>query len=186
MAGGEIEDTQGGTSMFTKSNTLKLFVLPLALVAGLGATMAVAGPGGPPGLHGPLPLHHLDRMADELGLTEDQRTAIRTVVEESKAQGEQLRAEHEGLREEGLALFTAAELDPVAIEAHRQQMLDAADAGTALMSDTMLQVAQILTPDQRVLLADKVEQFHAEGGVRERIRSHMRERHDGERGRRSR
>lgn len=160
----------------TRSRPLAFAVV---LIGGLAAGSALAfGPGPGPGplpplLHG-LGGERLEEAAAELGISEAQVTEIQAIADDAREQGEALRAEHEGLRAEGLALFAAETIDRKAVEKHRQAMLDAADEGTALFVDTMVRIAEVLTPEQRAAVAAKVEQFHADGGWRARVREHVR------------
>lgn len=154
--------------MITRSRFLRFILIPFAAIGTLGAGVAMAGNHfGPhdPGMRHQMLLDHLDAIADELGLTDDQVDQIKTIAEDAHSQAEGLRASHEDLRAEGVALFTADTLDLQAIEAHRQQMLLAANEGTLLLTDTMVAVAEVLTPDQRRALAAKMETFHADGGL---------------------
>lgn len=169
--------------MFHRRHRFTRFVfLPVVLLGALGAGAAVAsgpfGPGHGPGMMPPpFVLDHLDRVADELGLTEDQRTEIKAVLEDGRERGQSLRERHEELRKEGIALFTADTLDAKAIEAHRQEMLDLADEGSAILTDTLLSAAEVLTPEQRARLGEKAAAFHEDGGWRGRLHERMREAH---------
>ena len=158
--------------MLSRSRFLRFVVLPFAVLGSLGAGVAVAGGHfGPPGpdMHHAMVMNHLEQVADELGLSDDQVTQIRAILDDAHAQGEALRASHEDLRTEGIALFTAETIDRQAIEDHRQDMLLAANEGTMLMADTMAAVAEVLTPEQRLAAAEKMEEFHADGGWRGRM-----------------
>ena len=159
--------------MLSRSRFLRFFLLPVAVIGSLGAGAAFAGShfaGHSPDLHHAMVLNHLEQVADELGLSDDQVEQIRTILDDAHTQGESLRASHEDLRTDGIALFTAEQIDRDAIEDHRQKMLLAANEGTMLMADTMASVAEVLTPEQRVAAAEMAESFH-EGGMRERMRS---------------
>ena len=71
-----------------------------------------------------------------------------------KAQREAGRA----LREQGLQLFTQPTVDATAAEALRQQMLAQHDQASKRMLQAMLDVAKVLTPEQRAQLAERMKQ----------------------------
>lgn len=157
----------------TRSRIRALVLVPLALAGALGATVAFAGAGGfSAGPHAMIE-GRIDALADELGVDDDQRVEIEGIVDRAKADGEALHERHEDLRGVGIELFAAETLDPGAIETHRQDMLLAIDEGTRLMSDTLLDVAEVLSPEQRRALADKAKAFHDDAGSwRDRARAH--------------
>jgi periplasmic protein CpxP/Spy len=107
-----------------------------------------------------LPMHGrmLERMLDSVNATADQRTQIAQITTAArtngKAQWEAGRALHLQLTQ----LLTAPVVDANAVEALRQQMLQQHDAMSKNMMQTMVSIANVLTPDQRKTLADRLAQ----------------------------
>jgi Spy/CpxP family protein refolding chaperone len=103
----------------------------------------------------------LERMFDTVNATPDQRTQITRIMEaartDMKAQGEARRALHQ----QGQAIFTQPTVDARAAEALRQQMLALHDQASKRMLQARLDISRVLTPEQRKLLADRMEKHRA-------------------------
>jgi Spy/CpxP family protein refolding chaperone len=99
-----------------------------------------------------------ERMLDGINATEAQRTQIRQIfkaaADDMKAQREQRRALHE----RGLQIFSAPTVDAAAAESLRQQMVQLNDQASKRRMQAMLDVSQVLTPEQRVKLAERMKQ----------------------------
>lgn len=98
-----------------------------------------------------------DRMLDGLNATDAQRTQIKQITQagaaEMKTQFEAGRA----LREKGMQLMSAPTIDAAAVEALRQQMLAQHDQMSKNMTQTMVAVANVLTPEQRAKFAERMK-----------------------------
>lgn len=144
---------------------------------GMGPGMGMMDHGGPGmGHHGRHGMRMeggrwMGRMLDMVGATPEQRTQIKKITDAAQAD---LRAQHEAgrkLHEQTQALFTQPTVDARAAEALRQQMLAQHDQVSKRMLQMRLDVAAVLTPEQRKTLADRMAQRRA-----------MMERHRAERG----
>ena len=100
----------------------------------------------------------VDRMLDGLNATDAQRAQIRQIfkaaADDMKSQREQRRALHE----RGLQIFSAPNVDAAAAESLRQQMLQLHDQASKRRMQAMLDASQVLTPEQRAKLADRMKQ----------------------------
>lgn len=124
------------------------------------------GPHGGPGMGGPDmmmmgdPAHMgrgVDRMLDGLGVSDAQRSQIQQIVQ---AAATEMRAQHEAgraLRDKGLQLLTAPTIDATAAEALRQQMQVQHDQASKRMLQTLIDVARVLTPEQRAKLGERMK-----------------------------
>jgi Spy/CpxP family protein refolding chaperone len=136
-----------------------LRLLPAALLLALAATPAAAGPGrGGPG--GPRLGAMIDFHAEELGLDEATRKAIREIVESSHARDEELR---EKIRAERDVLHELMEREPVDRDAVMEQVeriseLKAEEDKHRI--DTMLRIHEQLTPEQRAALVENRKRMH--------------------------
>ncbi len=113
----------------------------------------------------------MGRMLDIVGASPEQRAQIKKITETAQADR---RAQHEAgrkLHEQNQALFTQPTVDARAAEALRQQMLAQHDQASQRKLQMRLDVAAVLTPEQRKTLADRMAQ-----------RRSMMERHRAERG----
>jgi Spy/CpxP family protein refolding chaperone len=140
--------------------------------AGMHPGLPFAGPG-------------FDRLLDDIQATPEQRQQIRAITEQARkdlrALHEQGRAQHQG----AMALWTSPKLDAAEAEKQRQQMLAHHDQVSKRMTQAMLDVGRVLTPEQRAQAAAQLKQRHermqdrreqreqarAAGG--ERLQNHM-------------
>ena len=116
-----------------------------------------------------------DRLLDEVNATEAQRKQIREITD--KARGD-LRALHEKARDQhqsAMALWSAPKIDPAAAEKQRQQMLAQHDQLSKRMLQAMLDVGQVLTPEQRAKAAAAIKQRHERMQERKDQRGEARE-----------
>ncbi|NML18003.1 Spy/CpxP family protein refolding chaperone [Azohydromonas caseinilytica] len=152
-------------------------LLALGTLSGiaLAQTTPPAAPSAPPpGMHmhgGPMhggPMHgrHLERMLDRVDATAEQRTKIRAILDAAKAEMRTQAPARQQLREQGLALLAQPTIDTQAVEQLRQQMLAQHDQASQRWTRTLLEVANVLTPQQRAQLAEQMRQRAARGGER--------------------
>jgi len=129
---------------------------------GMGGTH-MAGPA--MGGHGMMPMgspeqigRRVDRMLDGLNATEAQRAQIKQIAVAAAAD---IKAQHEAsraLHEKGLQIFAAPKVDAAAAEALRQQMLARHDQVSKRMLQAMLEIANVLTPEQRARAGERMKQ----------------------------
>ncbi len=155
----------------------------LAVGVGLGATAFAGGVGGH-GAHGsggpemmfagnPARFDRgVDRMLASVNATEAQKTQIKQIV---RAAAIDLKPQHEAgrkLREQAAQLFTAPTVDANAVEATRQQMLAQHEQGSRRISQALVEISRVLTPEQRVQLAEKLKKRGERGERGERGHRH--------------
>ena len=118
------------------------------------------GPGGAPGIlfGGP----GLDRMLDEVQATAAQRAQIRQIAGAARDDLRQLREQAPDLRKDTLNVLTQPSIDAGAAEQARQKMLAQHDAVSKRTLTAMLDVAKVLTPEQRAQLGQKLKARQAE------------------------
>lgn len=133
-------------------------VVPMVAQAMPGGHGMMGGPGmmGEHGSH--FMGRMLDRMLDKVGATEAQRTQIRQIAQLAEADLKAQAESGKALRERGLALMTAPTLDAAAAEALRQQMLARHDQASRRVLQAMLDIGNLLTPEQRAKLAEQMKQ----------------------------
>ena len=174
------------SSSFARAVPGRLLVatLTLALAAGLVQTVSAAPPEG----HGPGMRHEmmgghrgdhmggmggmgamgamggmvegrrLERMLDMVKATPEQRAQIKPILEAARTDMKTIREAGGRLREQGAALFAQPTVDANAVEALRLQMLAQHDQVSKRMSQAMIDVSRVLTPEQRKLMADRMAQ----------------------------
>jgi len=103
----------------------------------------------------------IDHLLDGLNASDAQRGQIKQIAAgaatDLKAQGEAGRA----LRQRAMQAFTAPTVDAGAVEQVRQQMLQQHDQMSRRMTQAMLDVARVLTPEQRARLGERMRDRQA-------------------------
>lgn len=120
------------------------------------------GRGMPPGGMGLFPMGgpRLDRLLDEVKATDAQRTQIKVLAKAAEADLKPMHEQQRALHEQTLALFTQPQVDAAAAEKLRQQALAGHDALSKRMLQLALDASKVLTPEQRIALATKVQKRH--------------------------
>ena len=99
-------------------------------------------------------------MLDDVQANDEQKVKATAIVKASVAKGaplaDKLRGNHVQMRK----LMSAATIDKAAIESLRAEQIKLADEASKLMTQTMEEVAEVLTPEQRAKLAEKMEKRH--------------------------
>jgi periplasmic protein CpxP/Spy len=109
----------------------------------------------------------VDRLLDGLNATDAQRAQITQIAQAAAVDLKAQREAGRGLRERGLQLFTAPVVDARAVEALRVQTLAQHDQSSKRVTQALLDVSNVLTPEQRVKLGERIKQRG------ERMRNHM-------------
>ena len=141
-------------------------LLGSALFAAVLGTAALAawGQGAPerhmhggPGMMGmPMRGHMLEHMLDGVNATPEQRAQIAQITAAAKTDMQGQWQAGRALHTQMMQLLTQPVVDANAVEALRQQMLKQHDTLSKGMTQTMVQIANVLTPAQRSQLAAKI------------------------------
>ncbi len=165
--------------MSTNRRRIALFGLPL-LALGAVATVAIAAPqvgefgGDGPGWRGHHGHHdvqsagelrdHMEIGADFLlarvDATDAQEAQVEAILDEVAGPAFELKLEGQDLREEVRASLDGGAVDAAALESARTRGLDLADRASALALDTFVDVANVLTPEQRAELSELHQRMH--------------------------
>lgn len=112
----------------------------------------------------------LEKMADELELTEQQRSQIRTIFEGARQEGEPLRqrvrTENQALRQ----LLSADSVDQRQVMRKLEEVLEAESAMKRHRMQLLLNAQEVLTPAQRARARELRSNHRKKGGERMRER----------------
>jgi len=103
----------------------------------------------------------LDRMLDGLNASDAQRTQIRQIAMAAASDLKAQREARRGLHEKGVQIFTAPTVDAAAAESLRQQMSAQREQASKRMLQAMLDVAKVLTPEQRAKIGERMKERQA-------------------------
>ena len=156
--------------------------LAVALAAGYGAhAWSHGGPGG--GMHrgfmggskDPAKAdERIERMvkhfAVEVDATPEQRSRLTEIAKAAARDLRPLREKARDARTRSMALLSAPTIDRAAIERLRAEQIQAADAVSKRMSQAFADAAEVLTPEQRKKIAERMQKRH------ERHQQHQRQR----------
>ncbi len=166
--------TQTTTTKASAPRTLgRVRVLMFGTLMAVLATWAMASWAQPMGGHGG---HHemgggmmmggspermarmIDRMLDGLNATDAQRGQIKQIVQVAATDLKSQREAHRALRQQGMQIFTAPNVDANAAETLRQQMLAQHDQVSRRMTQAMVDISRVLTPEQKAKIAEHLKQ----------------------------
>jgi protein CpxP len=103
----------------------------------------------------------IDRMAERLlssvDGTPEQKQKVSEIAKAAARDMRELRKQGGDLRRQGMALLNAPTIDRAAIESLRTQQMSVADALSKRMSTAFADAAEVLTPEQRAKLAERMQ-----------------------------
>lgn len=157
-----------------------MHVLKSTAVAGLlawgGVSAQAQGHGGHGGMDGPAMMGgHIEHMLESVDATDAQRAQIKQIMQAARVDLKGQMDAGRQLQDQALTLFSAVNIDAVAIEALRQQTQAQREVVNKRMSLAMIDAARVLTPEQRAKFAEKMKKRLA------RMAEHLQER-AGQRG----
>jgi Spy/CpxP family protein refolding chaperone len=147
---------------------LRLVAIVALVSAGAGAVAFAGANDGSAGAPAAAPLMfgmhggaRLDRALDRIGASDEQKAQIDRIVAAARADLQADRDHARSLHEQAMQVFTRETVDADAAEALRQQMLAEHDRTSRRMLQSMLEISQVLTPEQRQQLAAQMNERRA-------------------------
>ncbi len=103
----------------------------------------------------------IDGLLDGLNVTDVQRSQIKQIAAAAAADMKAQMQAGRGLHQRGMEIFTAPTVDAAAAEQLRQQMLQQHDQMSRRMTQAMVDVARVLTPEQRAKVGERMKDRRA-------------------------
>jgi Spy/CpxP family protein refolding chaperone len=107
----------------------------------------------------------IEHMLDGIDVSAEQKTRINAIVTATMNDMQPLRKQRTDARREAIEILTQPTIDRAKIEAFRVEKLKLAEAASQRITQGIVDVAEVLTPEQRAALAEK---FSQRRGRRER------------------
>ncbi len=148
--------------------TVTLLSGALLLGTTLGAFAQQASPAGPQGDQRAIagrdaqarhPDWRLKRALSRINASEEQQKKILDIMRQARNDLGALREKRFAARKAIVDLLTKPTIDRAAIEAQRAEQMRLADAGSTLLTKALTDSAEVLTPEQRVAFAQRMQQF---------------------------
>jgi Spy/CpxP family protein refolding chaperone len=105
--------------------------------------------------------HRLQKLLDKVNATPAQRSQIEGIWSNLRPQLKANREQHQALRQQMAAAFTAPAVNASQVEQLRQQSMALADKHSQLFTQGLVQTAQVLSQAQRQQAAAAIEQARA-------------------------
>ena len=103
----------------------------------------------------------VDFMLDGLHASDAQRSQIKQIAVQAAADLKAQAEAGKGMRQRGMEIFTAPTVDAAAAEQMRQKMLQQHDQMSRRTMQAMLDVAKVLTPEQRAIVGQRLRDRQA-------------------------
>ena len=137
-----------------------------ALVALAGTALVFAhAPGGMHGMHGggmgfdEISGHfraHVEHVLEDVNATPEQQAQVRGILEAAAADVKALREQHGAAHAQLHEIFIAPAIDRARLETLRAGHIQALDAASKRCAAALADAAEVLTPDQRARLGEKM------------------------------
>jgi Spy/CpxP family protein refolding chaperone len=141
--------------------SVPLLVLGLAALFLAGAASARPGHHGHPGHHGMDEDGFIQENAERLGLSDETRAAIQTIVDDSHARAATLHDEHREARQALRDLLSQDTPDEATVMAQAEELGRIETALSRHRLATMLRIRALLSPEQRSQLLEIRREKHA-------------------------
>jgi periplasmic protein CpxP/Spy len=128
---------------------------------GMRGHMMGGGPGMGAGHGAHMAGRGIERLLDLVNASADQRTRIKGIMQSAHNDLKTQQQNGQALRDQQRSIFAQPNIDARAAEAVRAQMSAQRDAASKRMLQARLEVAGVLTAEQRRTLADKMAQRRA-------------------------
>ena len=99
---------------------------------------------------------HVQHVLEQVDATPEQKAQIKDIVAAATKDLEALHEQHGGIHKELHEIFTAPTIDRTKLEAVRAEHMAALDAASKRCATALADAAEVLTPEQRKQLGEKM------------------------------
>jgi protein CpxP len=144
-------------------------IISAVVVLAAGSALALAhGMGGGGWHHGAMDAEemtehlqvHVQHVLAEVDATPEQKAQVNDIVAAATKDLEALHEQHGGIHQQLHEIFTAPTIDRAKLEAVRTEHMQALDVASKRCATAMADAAEVLTPEQRKTLGEKMAQRH--------------------------
>lgn len=96
----------------------------------------------------------VERWLSEVDATDEQHVAARAIVDRTVASFAEVHFDRRALHGQVVELLSAESVDPEAVETLRAEQLAAADRASRVLTEGLVELAEILTPEQRAQIRE--------------------------------
>ncbi|ODR91448.1 Spy/CpxP family protein refolding chaperone [Sinorhizobium alkalisoli] len=107
--------------------------------------------------------HRIGSVLDELDATPEQEDKLWDIIDKARAEIRPTIRDFRETREEVIDLLGASTLDRAAAEKLRSERVAAIDEASRKMTTALLDAAEVLTPEQRAKLAERLKERRGRG-----------------------
>ena len=152
-----------------------IFTLVIALIAGLaggyvGKSFAHGGPwhsrdgmSADPAKMDQRVERMIKRFASKVDASAEQKDKLAAIAKSAVKDLTPLREKAQAARKQAIEILAAANVDRAAIERLRAEQIQLADAGSKRLTQAFADAAEVLTPEQRKKLAERMQRGHRWG-----------------------
>jgi len=102
----------------------------------------------------------IDRLLDQINATPEQRAKINEIKDQLMQQGTALRQAHRDLKKELITQWQSPQVDAAKIHAMVDQRVEEFRARAQQAADAMVQLHDVLTPEQRAQVQQELSKHH--------------------------